>query len=756
MADFLNLTELPHVVTDTQDAARQYLRDIGGHKFCYSCFGLYPVVLSHMAPLGGVSMNDFGDNTLERLSPFEETLGSRDWFTWQSIYFKTYQIQKPLPEIDATATAGCVTCMLIRDLIIRLTNNAVAFDDPLLFVELVLCRGHALTLVITRGTEEEEEGDVLFFSTGPKETQWVLGPYQIYTLPGGQAAQISTDFNTDACFNTIKGWISTCKNVHTICNEAGASTAKSFPKRIISIGSASNNEIRLMEHDSSSPPPQEPYIALSHCWGKSRPLTLTRDTLAQRKANIAFQVLPRTFRDAVVITRGLGIRYIWIDSLCIIQNDTQDWEIEAAKMSSIYSDAELVLSATGSGGSTAGVLQNRKPFLTWTGSYPKDKPFHIYGRETIQHDAFGWGEDERDMVKGSTNLPSEGNPHFTRNFPLMTRAWCFQERLLATAILHFTKDEIVFDCLTAMECECGTLTRHQGDSHLALRRIIKTGHKYVSGLTSLSQGLVNPYDSQNSDAVEEPGFPDGFVEHHERWRDLIVQYSQKGITVTTDRLPAVGGLALRWSNDLTGRYLAGLWEKDVLRGLRWWPSEAETDLGEDPPYVAPTWSWVNARRGVTWGTQGFEGTLSFIKIDLSRTQCHPKGLNPYGEVDYGYIFLTGRIMEIDFSIAGNMVWLEKLDEKVNLRHPDSISGLQKLGKCKLYCLRLCTKIGTGNAWDDDFALVLKEAVGKDLARQPKQVREFPNVYQRVGLWTAYRVRSWNHAQDSVKEDLYLI
>ncbi|KAK7422748.1 hypothetical protein QQZ08_009372 [Neonectria magnoliae] len=715
MADFLNLSELPYVVTDTQDAARQYLRGISGHRFCYSCFGLYPVVLSHVAPLGGISVNDFGDNTLERLSPFEATLGSRDWFTWQFIYFKTYQIQKPLPEIDATATTGCVTCMLIKDLIIRLTNNAVAFDDPLLFVELVLCRGHALTLAITRGTEEDEEGDVLFFSTGPKETERVFGPYHIYTL-----------------------------------------LVKSFPKRIISIGPASNNEIRVVEHDDSSPPPQEPYIALSHCWGKSRPLTLTRDTMAQRKANIPFEALPRTFRDAVLITRGLGIRYIWIDSLCIIQNDTQDWEIEAAKMSSIYSGAELVLSATGSGDSTAGVLQNRKPFLTWTGSYPKDKPFHIYGRQIIQHDAFGWGQDEREMVKGSTNLATKSRPLSSGDFPLMTRAWCFQERLLATAILHFTKDEIVFDCLTSMECECGTLTRHEGDSHLALRRIIKTGHKYVSGLTSLSQGLVNPYVIQNSEAVEEPDFPDGFVEHHERWRDLIVQYSQKGITVTTDRLPAVGGLALRWCNDLTGRYLAGLWEKDLLRGLRWWPSEAQTDLDEDPPYVAPTWSWVNARRGVTWGTQSFEGTLSFINIDLSRTQCHLGGLNPYGQVDYGYIFLTGRVMEVDFSVDRTMISLKKLGDQYTLENPDSTSGLQKLGNCKLYCLRLCTKIGTGNAWDDDYALVLKRAQGKDLAIQPKEVRECPNVYQRVGLWTAYRVRSWNHAQDSVKEDMYLI
>ncbi|KPM41464.1 hypothetical protein AK830_g5076 [Neonectria ditissima] len=784
MADFLDLSELPYVAADIQDTTREYLWNIDCHEFCVSCYNLYPTVLSLIAPLGGVTMNDVRDETMERESPFEPTLGSREWFTWSSSYFQTYQIQKSLPEIAATAASGCVTCMLLKDAITRLTSSTVAFDNPLLFAELLLCRGHALTLLIARGTEGDDEDDMLFPSFGPKETVSVAGPYQLYTtldspcpwptigssmtrvypsvlsaVIGGHATHVSTDFATDACFNTIKGWISSCKRLHAICNEADVGTAKSFPKRIVSIGSASNNEIRVVERDDSSPPLQEPYMALSHCWGKSRPLTLTKDTLEERKAHIPFEVLPRTFQDAVVITRGLGIRYIWIDSLCIIQNDIEDWEIEAAKMSSIYSDAELVLSATGSADSTAGVLQNRKPYLTWTGSYPKNRPFHIYGREQIHHEAFGWAVDERDMVKGSTNIASEKRPLSSGNFPLMTRAWCFQERLLATRILHFTKDEVIFDCLTSMECECGTLTRHEGDSHLALRRIVKTGHKYVSGSTSLLQGQVSPFDLHHDEAVEEPIHPNGFVEHHERWRDLIVQYSQKGITVTTDRLPAVGGLALRWSNGMTGRYLAGLWEKDLLRGLRWWPSEAETESGEECPYVAPSWSWVSACRGVTWGTQGFEGTLSFIKIDLARTECHLSGLNPYGEVDYGYIFLTGRVMEITFSVNADMVWLQKFGEKHNLRHPDSISqlrGWEMLGDCKLYCLRLCTKVGTSNAWDDDFALVLRKADGDLLARQPKHVQEFPNVYERVGLWTAYRVRSWHHAQDSVKKDLYVI
>ena len=88
-----------------------------------------------------------------------------------------------------------------------------------------------------------------------------------------------------------------------------------------------------------------PYIALSHCWGKNPIVRTTTSTLAQRKQGIEISLLPPTFRDAIIIARRLDVRYLWIDSLCIIQDDELDWQTESAKMSTIYQHALLTISA---------------------------------------------------------------------------------------------------------------------------------------------------------------------------------------------------------------------------------------------------------------------------------------------------------------------------------------------------------------------------------------------------------------------------
>jgi hypothetical protein len=92
-----------------------------------------------------------------------------------------------------------------------------------------------------------------------------------------------------------------------------------------------------------------PYIALSHCWGKNPIVRTTTGTLAQRKQGIDMSLLPPAFRDAIVIARRLDVRYLWIDSLCIIQDDQLDWQTESAKMSTIYQHALLTISAALSG-----------------------------------------------------------------------------------------------------------------------------------------------------------------------------------------------------------------------------------------------------------------------------------------------------------------------------------------------------------------------------------------------------------------------
>lgn len=83
----------------------------------------------------------------------------------------------------------------------------------------------------------------------------------------------------------------------------------------------------------------------------------TKASWAKLTVNIFLSDLPPLFQDAIIITRQLGLRYLWIDSLCIIQDSLRDWETEAAKMASIYQNSYVTISATDASNGSAKCLQ---------------------------------------------------------------------------------------------------------------------------------------------------------------------------------------------------------------------------------------------------------------------------------------------------------------------------------------------------------------------------------------------------------------
>jgi hypothetical protein len=119
--------------------------------------------------------------------------------------------------------------------------------------------------------------------------------------------------------------------------------ADQLPTRLVDVGCAEDQyRVRLIETSTEAPairdanPSRARYVALSHCWGASRPACLTTAaTLETNKTQIAWELLSKTFQDAIMLTRELDVRYIWIDSICIIQNDDEDWAKEAGQMQQV-------------------------------------------------------------------------------------------------------------------------------------------------------------------------------------------------------------------------------------------------------------------------------------------------------------------------------------------------------------------------------------------------------------------------------------
>jgi hypothetical protein len=167
------------------------------------------------------------------------------------------------------------------------------------------------------------------------------------------------------------------------------------------------------------------YVALSHCWGGSSHCRTTKLCLEQHKNAFEIIALPKTVQDAVFIVRKLGLRYLWVDSLGIIQDDEDDWLREAGRMAAVYEGAYLTIAASASADGSGGCFVSREPQDLVR--VPRQKGDAASGHMYL-------GIVEEDAARGLFNGP------------LNSRAWVLQEHLFARRTIHFAADQIYWEC----------------------------------------------------------------------------------------------------------------------------------------------------------------------------------------------------------------------------------------------------------------------------------------------------------------------
>jgi hypothetical protein len=232
-------------------------------------------------------------------------------------------------------------------------------------------------------------------------------------------------------FEIIRQWLQLCddKKKHPYCHPSSPST-NCIPTRLIDVGHDGERLIRVWE---PAPSDMCEYIALSHPWGKEPHFVTNIKNLAQHKDRIDVNDLPATFRDAVSTTRALGKRYLWIDSICIIQGPGGDFQEQVEKMETVFSSAYCVLVASRAYNQTDGFLQ------------PRRERDYIALREKGNGAPFYICENIDDF-----------NSHVL-NGHLNKRGWVLQEHALARRSVFFTEDQTYFECGDGVRCE--TLTR---------------------------------------------------------------------------------------------------------------------------------------------------------------------------------------------------------------------------------------------------------------------------------------------------------
>ncbi|KAG4435279.1 hypothetical protein IFR05_009239 [Cadophora sp. M221] len=284
--------------------------------------------------------------------------------------------------------------------------------------------------------------------------------------------------------------------------------------------------------------------------------------------HIEWDSLPKTFQDAVGIAQAFGVRYLWIDALCIIQDDDLDWRQESARMASIYSNSHLNIAATGAADGRGGCLSPRRiQFGSHTSSpesiliepnYP-DQP-NIFVRTSLQHT----------HNRYSTHIKHYSSSPDADSVPLLSRAWVFQELYLAPRTLHFHPSEVILECKASLRCEC-------------------------SGLDAVVFEPCRECPSQELAPITKQA---DLKERYDRWFKVVEELSRLSLTRQSDRLIALIGVATVFQAELGDDYVAGLWKGDIARGLLWHitgpagtPSKRLTERHETA--FTPTWSWAN-------------------------------------------------------------------------------------------------------------------------------------------------------------------
>lgn len=351
------------------------------------------------------------------------------------------------------------------------------------------------------------------------------------SLPESQAPNVSISTNSKGTFDVARMWLERCTSNHRPCSvhRKGGSTQ---PTRLLDLrGTSSTRLVRVCEPRAADTKAE--YLCLSHCWGNLETIQLREENLKSLKDGIYLTELPILFRNAVRITLQLGYSYLWIDSLCIIQNSESDWQAESRKMGSIYQNSVCTIAALVSRNNAEPLFTTRKPTAfepcILAGSVAKG--VSLYVEPDFEHMA----EEKRTP-------------------PLHKRAWVFQEHLLSPRTLYFGTVGIFWEC---MQLEASEFQPEEVRSRIPTSTL---EHSWLE---------QKPYKRVFHDMLKPVTASHDIARFVGGWSYIMKYYTTSALTYPQDRLVAIQGLAniLEVRTGLT--YYAGLWKEFLPSSLLW-------------------------------------------------------------------------------------------------------------------------------------------------------------------------------------------
>ncbi|OWY55930.1 HET-like protein [Alternaria alternata] len=436
--------------------------------------------------------------------------------------------------------------------------------------------------------------------------------------------------------------------------------------RLLQIEQVDEDRVRLLVNPFSDSAFAPRYATLSHCWGRDPFFMLTNQTKNRLTSGILTSILSQTFQDAIAVAKSLEIQYIWIDSLCIIQDSKQDWEEQAPLMDEVYSRALLCIAATASAKSSSGCFRTREASSRVTCEVKTswdDRPNGVYQiyNERVWPNTF---EDQ----------------------PLISRAWVVQELLLPPRILYFNSNQIFWQCYDKHACE--ELPTHINVEWMVWQQ--ENDFKfstYDHHHRSLTGDRASPIIRKN--------------EFMHNWHIILMRYTKCRLTFLKDKLVAISGIAKLFREPLSDTYCAGLWIRRMPTELLWtrgiWdlPKPALPKAKLDS-YQAPSWSWASMDGPVT-PDYLYDQDQDSVVILVEIKSCHAttKTGDAFSEVLNGIIRLSGFLSRMQlrpvpdsetvthWSAFTNGVWLDHADRS---GQPCVVLDHKPLDPQEMFCL----------------------------------------------------------------------
>ncbi|RII15207.1 hypothetical protein CUC08_Gglean003674 [Alternaria sp. MG1] len=411
-----------------------------------------------------------------------------------------------------------------------------------------------------------------------------------------------------------------------------------LPTRVVYVGTDDGNDPpRLYSSNGEI----AGYVALSYCWGGSQRHQTERSRIERYTHALPLEGLPKSLQDAILLTRALGIQYIWIDSLCIIQDCDEDKHREMARMANIYKNTIFTISAARAKSCHEGFLgvQDKRVLLLQTSI---QLPMNCLNGAI-----------------GSVLLYPTRTQFGREHTPIDKRAWTYQEQVLSRRLVSFFDNAVEWTCPSC----------HLSDDRLGTDETNVTNPAYkktlapLSGRSSfVSRGLylVSKWrDKLLETRATLPPF----------WWGAVQEFALGSLSNLDDRLPAIAGIASEF-HDLTGDvYVAGLWRSHLIKGLQWvvWEQleEPSDNTGnKDIKYNAPTWTWASVHGyGIRAPTKRYD--LDSNRVEVIDCNVNLVSLSaPFGSVNGGELKIRAPLKCLSYrQIEETMIMYHSVEDR---------------------------------------------------------------------------------------------